>query len=122
MIEEVVLDEARLAGCHLTEDEHIEAALVEADTSGHPGYPHEAVRRMTKARLKSRAYPRRGMFRFDRVWNDGEILHPYAAHQVGQEWKISFYLPFTQSWDEMPEMQFIALPIATALDVKSRSG
>lgn len=122
MIEEEVLDEARLADCHLTEDEHIEAALLEADASDSSGYPHEAVHRMTKARLKSTAYPRKGMFRFDRVRNDGEILHPYAAHKVGQEWMISFYLPFAQGWGEIPEMQFIALPIASALDVKSRSG
>lgn len=122
MIEEVVLDEARLADCHLTEDEHIEAALVEADTSSHPGYPHEALRRMTKARLKSGAYPRKGMFRFDRVRNDGEILHPYAAHKVGENWMVSFYLPFTQAWDEMSELLFVALPVATDLDIKSCAG
>ncbi len=122
MIEEVVLDEAKLADCHLTDDEHIEAALVEADTSSHPGYPHEALRRMTEARLKSGAYPRKGMFRFDRVWNDGEILHPYAARKVGEEWIISFYLPFTRGWEEMSERQFIALPIATAFDIKRCAG
>ncbi|WP_321903935.1 hypothetical protein [Paraburkholderia tropica] len=121
IIEEVVLDEARLADCHLTEDEHIEAALVEADTSSHPGYPHEALRRMTEARLKSGAYPRKGMFRFDRVWNDGEILHPYAARKVGQEWMISLYLPFTESWGEMSEVQFVALPISTPHDTKRRA-
>jgi hypothetical protein len=122
MIEEVVLDEARLADCHLTEDEHIEAAVVDADTSDHPGYPHEAVRRMTEARLKSIAYPRKGMFRFDRVRKDGEILHPYAAHKVGEEWIVSFYSLFTQGWGEMSETQLIALPIATALDIKSHAG
>ena len=122
MIEEVVLDEARLADCHLTEDEHIKATNVVADTSSHPGYPHEALHRMTKARLKSRAYTRKGMFRFDRVWNDGEILHPYAAQKVGEEWIISFYLPFTQDWNEMPEVQFITLQIATALDIKRHAG
>jgi len=118
MIEEVVLDEARLLDCHLTEDEHIEAALVEADTPSHPGYPHEALRRMTKAHLESIAYPRKGMFRFDRVWNDGNILHPYAARKVGVEWIISFYLPFTQGWEEMSETQFISLPIATEFDIE----
>jgi hypothetical protein len=122
MIEEVVLDEARLADCHLTDDEQIKAALVEADTSGHPGYSQEAIRRMTKARPKSIAYPRKGLFRFDRVWNDGEILHPYAASKVGEKWIISFYLSFTQGWDAMSEAQFIALPIATVFDVKKRAG
>lgn len=122
MIEEVVLDEARLADCHLTEDEHIEAALVDADTSGHPSYPQEAMCRMTKARLKSIAYPRKGMFRFDRVRKDGEILHPYAAHNVGEDWIVSFYSPFTHGWGEMSETQFIALPISTALDIKRRAG
>jgi hypothetical protein len=76
MIEEVLLDEAKLADCHLTEDEHVVAALVEADTSGHPGYPHEAMRRMTEARIKSSIYPRKRLFRFERIWSDGEILHP----------------------------------------------
>jgi len=121
MVEEVVLDEAKVADCHLTEEEHIKASLVEADTSGHPGYPHETVRRMTEARLKSTAYPRRGLFRFDRVWNDGEILHPYAAHKVGEEWVISLYLPFIQDWNEMSEMHFVILKIATAFDIKRRA-
>lgn len=122
VLEEVVLDEARLADCHLTEEEHIEAAVVEADALGHPGYPSEAVHRMMEAQLKASAYPRRGVFRFDRVRADGEILHPYAAHKVADEWVISVYLPFTQNWGEMPELKFIALPTATPADVKRRSG
>ena len=120
-VEEVVLDEASLADCHLTEEEHIKAAVVEADTSGHPGYPGEAVHRMTEVRFKNPAYPRREMFRFDRVRADGEILHPYAAREVAEEWMINFYLPFTQNWGEIPEEQFIALPIATPIDIKRRA-
>ena len=122
MVEEVVLDEARLADCHLTEEEHIEAAIVEADTLGHPGYPSEAVHRMTEARLKNPIYPRKGVLRFDRVRADGEILHPYAARRIADEWVISVYLPFTHNWSEMPELDFIALPTATPADVKRRSG
>lgn len=105
-----------------TEGEHIEAAIVEADTLGHPGYPSEVVHRMTEVRLKNSAYPRRGVLRFDRVRADGEILHPYAAQKVEDEWVISVYLPFTQNWSEMPELQFIALPTATPADVTRRSG
>lgn len=50
MVEEVVLDEASLADCHLTEEGHIEVALIEADTSGHPDYPHEAMQLMADSR------------------------------------------------------------------------
>jgi hypothetical protein len=122
MVEEVVVDEARLAGCHLTEEEHTEAALIDADTSGHPGYPHEAMQLMADNRLKSSVYPRRGMLWFDRLSALGKILHPYAARKVGEEWMISFYSPFTQNWGEMPEAQFVALPISTSVDIKRRAG
>jgi hypothetical protein len=92
------------------------------DPPAHPGYPNKAAHRITKARLKNSAYPRKGMFRSDRVRSDGEILQRYAGHKVGEEWIISFYSPFTQGWNEMPEMQFVTLQIATALDIKSRAG
>ncbi|HDR9260221.1 hypothetical protein WT66_01030 [Burkholderia stagnalis] len=120
MVEEVVLSEERLGDCHLTVEQHIEAAIVEADTLGHPGYPNDAVRRMREARHKSSDYPHKRIFGFDRVRDDGEIVHPYAAHKAMDDWMVSFYLPFSQDWGEMPESKFITLPIATPADVRQR--
>lgn len=81
MVEEVVLDDTELEDGHLTEDDHIRSSLAEADASGHPGFLGEAVRRM-HARLDDDCYPRRQLFRFDRVRADGEILHPYAGRRT----------------------------------------
>ncbi|WP_238539600.1 hypothetical protein [Burkholderia sp. KJ006] len=122
MVDEVVLGEERLTDCHLTEEAHIEAAIVEANTLGHPGYPNEVVRRMMEARYTSSDYPHKKIFEFDRVRADGEIAHPYAARKAADVWMVCFYLPFVQEWDEMPELQFVALPIATPVDVRCRSG
>ncbi|CAE6843144.1 hypothetical protein R69746_07014 [Paraburkholderia aspalathi] len=76
---------------------------------------------MTEVHRKNLAYPRKRMFRFDRVRADGEIVHPYAARDVAEGWVLSFYLPLTQNWGEMPEMQFIELSIATPIDIKHRA-
>lgn len=120
---EDVFDEHEMADCHLTEDDAIRAAIEEADTSGHPGFPHEAVTQMMRARLEgsSPSYPNKGVLRFDRRATDGEILHPYAACKSGKLWIVKLYLPFPRAFDEMPEHDFIDLPIATADDVLTRS-
>ncbi len=76
---------------------------------------------MMRARLDTRAYPRKGLFRFDRVAEDGEILHPYAGRKHSDCWVICLYRPFTQAWTEMAESVFMALPIATPVDIKKRS-
>ncbi|KAA0072909.1 hypothetical protein CIW54_28095 (plasmid) [Paraburkholderia sp. T12-10] len=120
---EEVFDEHEMADCHLTEEDAIRAAIKEADTSGHPGFPHEVVTQMMQARREesSAPYPNKGVLRFDRRAADGEILHPYAARRNGKRWIVRLYLPFPQTFDEMPERDFIALPIATADDVRARS-
>ena len=120
MVEEVVLDETELEDAHLTEDDHIRSSLAEADASGHPGFPGEAVRRM-HARLDDDCYPRKQLFRFDRVRADGEILHPYAGRPENEKWVICFYLPFTEVWGEMPEAEFIGLPVSTTADLRERA-
>ncbi|RDU94548.1 hypothetical protein DWV00_33370 [Trinickia dinghuensis] len=119
---EEVFDEHAMANCHLTEDDAIRAAIKEADT-GHPGFPHEVVTQMMRARREesSLPYPNKGVLRFDRCLPDGEILHPYAARKDGERWILKLYLPFPQTFDEMPERDFIALPIATTDDVRSRA-
>lgn len=121
--EEVVFDEHELPRCHLTEEDAIRAAVAEADTSGHPGYPQDAMERMMKARyeVSGRRYPHAGVLRFDRRRNDSEILHPYAARQEHKAWVVQLYLPFLQTFTEMAEADFIALPITTAADVQTRA-
>jgi len=98
--------------CHRTEIEAIAAAIDESKTSGHPGYPYQAVIRMLKARHAHR-YPHHGVLRFDRRRADGEILHPYAGRKDGEVWFVELYLPFLQTYDAMPESDFIALPRAS---------
>lgn len=61
------------------------------------------------------------MLRFNRRASGGEILHPYAARKSGKRWIVKLYLPFPQTFDEMQERDFIALPIATAAGVRFRS-
>jgi hypothetical protein len=121
--EEVVFDEHELKNCHLTGEDAIRAALHEADTSGHPGFPGEVVEHMMHARFEEAEtrYPHEGVLRFDRRTMDGEILHPYAARKDGDGWIMRLYLPFRQSYSEMSERDFIALPVATAADVRARA-
>jgi len=119
---EVVFDEHDLTCCHLTEEDAIRVAIHEADTSQHPGYPADAVNRMMRARFEEMdaPYPNKGVLRFDRRAADGEILHPYAARKEDGQWIVRLYLPFPQSYSEMPERAFIALPIATTADMRAR--
>ena len=119
---EEVFDEFEIESCHLTEDDALRAAIEEADTSGHPGYPHDIVSRMMRARREAGLPPsHKGVLRFDRRAPDGEILHPYAGRRQGEQWLVLVYLPFPQTFDEMPERDFIALPIATAHDMRIRA-
>ncbi|MDH6153670.1 MULTISPECIES: hypothetical protein [Paraburkholderia] len=120
---EVVFDEHDLTHCHLTEDDAIRAALHEADTSGHPGYPNAVVNHMMRARFEEPGapYPHKGVLRFDRLRADGEILHPYAATKDGDAWTVRLYLPFLHVYEKMAEHAFIALPVVTAADVRARA-
>ena len=71
-----------------------------------------------KARRVHR-YPHEDVLRFDRRRGDGEILHPYAGRRQGRAWIIDVYLPFQDRYDAMTEEDFIALPRATAQDIRS---
>jgi hypothetical protein len=118
---EVVFDEAEMLECHRTIEEAIEAAVHEDETSGHPGYPAEVVSRMMEACSATR-YPNDGVLRFDRCRPDGEILHAYAGRKEGNRWVLELYLPFCETFETMTEDAFIALPRATATDVRRRAG
>lgn len=123
-VEEVVFDEHDLPHCHRNEDEAIKDAIHEADTSGHPGYPSSDMFRQMHVEQAESKYPssRQGLLRYDRIREDGELLHPYTAWQSGDMWIIRLYLPFLQQYAEIPEIEFLGLPIATKADVKLRSG
>lgn len=118
--DEVTFDEQEMERCHLTNEEALASTIRELDTSGHPGYPDDAVRRMLKARHAHR-YPHKGVLRFDRCRSDGEILHPYAGRKEGDSWMVDLYLPFQNTYDVVPERDFIALPRASAEDIRSRA-
>jgi hypothetical protein len=77
---EVVFDEAEMAGCYLSELELLEDRLAKAAKSAHPNFSSEDFFRMSEERTEEKPrYPNRGVLRFDRLREDGEILHPYSA-------------------------------------------
>lgn len=117
---EVVFDEYEIEHCHLTQSDALKAAVYELKSSGHPGYPAEAVRWMLAAR-HAHNYPHEGVLRFDRCRPDGEILHPYSGRKEGDDWMVELYLPFLNTYDAMLERDFIALHRAKASDVRARS-
>lgn len=118
---EVVFDEHEIERCHPTEAEAIAAAVRNHQTSQHPSYSSEAVGRMMQMR-HAQHYPHRGVLRFDRRRADGEILHPYAGRKDREDWIVELYLPFQNSYDEMAERDFIALPRASVQDIRVRAG
>ena len=75
---------------------------------------------MMKA-LSAHRYPHEGVLRFDRRRGDGEILHPYAGKKEGKTWMVKLYLPFQNTYEKMAESDFIALPRASADDVRIRA-
>lgn len=121
--QEVVFDEREIERCYLSKSDAIAAAIHESKTSGHPGYPHEAVAFMSERRWNDHAtrYPHQGVLRFDRRWSDGEILHPYAGLKEGETWIVEVYLPFLNVYNRLAERDFIALPIASAHDIRARA-
>jgi hypothetical protein len=64
---------------------------------------------------------KQGLLRLDRVQENGELLHPYAARQSGDSWVICLYLPFLHEYAEIPEIDFLRLPSATKIDLKKRA-
>ncbi|MGF6851193.1 hypothetical protein [Paraburkholderia sp. CI3] len=59
-------------------------------------------------------YPNRGVLRFDRLREDGEILHPYSIRRdESVEWFIRVLLLFPRTYPEIRERGSIALPRAT---------
>lgn len=121
--EEVVFDETEIKRCHQTDADAIHSAMDECRTSDHPGYPSEDVVKMMKARFAGDGtrYPYTGVLRFDRCTPEGEILHPYCGRKDGDRWIVLIYLPFKKAFSEMPQQEFIALPIVKVADITARA-
>lgn len=122
-VEEVVFDEQDIAAAFRSQDDAVREVLARLEQGAHPGYPHEAVDRMMRARhLKhSRRYPHPRLLRIDRVDRAGEILHPYAAKPVRDGWHILVYAPFTEVFSKLPEADFVRLRPAMRQDFEARS-
>lgn len=110
-VAEVPFDEYDIGSAYRNEEEAILDAVESADTSNHPGFPHEVVRVMTKARLGADtiAYPRKELLRIDRVDNTGKLLHPYGIERDDDGWLVLAYLPFTGEFRKMTEDDFVDL-------------
>lgn len=123
VVPEVPFDEIEIARAYRTMDEAIRASLDAHDRSGHPGYPSEAVSKMVRARMQAKAecYPHLGLFRIDRVDQEGEILHPFAAELVNGSWQIRVYLPFREQFRSVPESDFIRFRSANEIDLRRRA-
>jgi len=123
-VAEIIFDEYDFAACSRSFEECIEDAIYEADNSGHPGFPHEAAKKMLDECFAYEAkekYPNKPLLRLDRLRQDGELLHPYAARKSSDCWIICLYIPFAEEYAEMSEIDFLQLPVATDADVKRRS-
>lgn len=123
IVDEVVLDEHEIERCFLSFEGETHTCLDAIEASRHPGYPQDVIAQITQTWFDDadEGYPHTGVLRFDRCRPDGEILHPYAGRRVDASWLVRIYLPFLQTFEEMPELQFISLPIATAADIRRRA-
>lgn len=123
VVREVVFDEAQIAICYPNELALLEGRLAQARHSAHPGIRASDYVRMVDDEQNGRVtYPYPDLFRFDRVLDNGEILHPYSAKQDedGDTWNIRVFLLFPRIFIEIPEPEFIRLPIATEEDLQRR--
>lgn len=109
MQDEIVFDEIDMQNCHLNERDLIMAAV--NHNKAHPGFSGEVVMAMLRGKDKDyHRYPRKNLMRQDRVYLD-DMAHPYAIKQVDGQWLIGCYLLFAKTFIEMPEQDFIQLPL-----------
>lgn len=123
IVPEIVFDERDIANAHRDLVDLLNDRLTRTATSAHPNFSGDDFFRMVEeANAGTAPYPNQRMLRFDRVRGDGEILHPYAGRQSADgEWLVQIFLLFPRTYIEMPELDFIALPVATEHDMRVRS-
>lgn len=110
-VTEIPFDEYDIRGAYRDEEEAIHDSIEEADNSNHPGFPHEVVLVMMKASYSAdtRAYPREGLLRIERVDGAGNILHPYAVEREEDGWHVLIFRPLLGDFQRMAEGDFILL-------------
>ncbi|TXC79090.1 hypothetical protein [Paraburkholderia azotifigens] len=123
IVREMVFDETYIENSYPDQLALLEGRLAQARNSAHPGFSaSNFVRIVDESERDGDIYPNREVLRFDRVGSDGEILHPYSARRTDDDtWTVRIFLLFPQSYAEMPEREFIRLPIATEDDMRRRA-
>lgn len=120
-VPEEVFDEISIRTCYRSEEGAILESLTDDfEQSVHPGYPAEVMKNFMRHFSEKSAYPNGRLFRVDRVGEDGEIYHPYAAREINDEWRILVYLTFTQAFADFSEATFIRMRVATEQDYRQR--
>lgn len=109
-IVEVPFDECDMAGAY----RNIEEAVQESIEDDRPGFPHEVVMKMARARIEddTRLYPHKKLLRVERVSADKELLHPYAVKRRGETRDVLIYRPLLGDFIQMAESEFVRLPMA----------
>jgi hypothetical protein len=121
MVTEEVFDEKELEHCHMTTKD---AILSAREDKYHPGFSNDSVNKMMKESFelyKGRKYLRKNLLRYDRLNDNGEILHPYSAFIKEEEWIIRVYSLYSDQYLTMPENDFLKLKLATIEDYKNSS-
>lgn len=121
---EVVFDERDMAGAYTSLKKSILDAFDDVRESGHPGFSTDIVKRMfsIETRQNTSGYPRASLLRYDRLSRDKEILHPFGARRnENGGWTIEVYHLFEGAFSEVPENDFVSLPIAAPADIKARA-
>ena len=115
---EIPFDEDDIRGAYRNQKESLE----DVKNTIHPGFPNEVVTKMFAARALKSTFPYKNkpLLRIDRVGEDGEILHPYAAEEKGNDWSILVYGLFDKSFRKIAESDFIKMPHAKHEDLKLR--
>lgn len=122
VVEEISFNEKEIRRAYQDSEDSTRDVVEQANNSAHPGFPAEAVERMSMAWCSddALAYPRPRLWDIERVDDTGEILHPYACERDGDAWRVLLYQPFTAQFVSMPENFFVQLRPATEGDLLRR--
>ena len=122
VVPEVVFDERELSRAYRDKEEAIVQSIQEYEKGIHPGFPAEIVRQMGKGLLSeiSRNYPYPKFLKIERVGKDGEILHPFGAELKNEKYHINVYRLFDQTFESIPEVEFIQYKVAKDKDFEKR--
>lgn len=117
-LNEEVFDEIDMKTCYFQFEDCISTSLCDLKNSSHPNFLSEDVFKMLREKLTN--YPRKKIFRKDRVDSNGYIWHPYSAKRINDDWFILIFELFSREYSEMKEDEFIQLPYSTEESMKKR--